>query len=137
MNKYKMLRIFVTAILCVLCTTAGYAQAQNKKLKIQLTEYFKNYINPNYTSKDKITVKDVVSDPSIPLLSIYVSESFGGQPFTPELVSQIYQEVQQILPEPYNTWQLMIYAKGFPIQNLTPISMWQDKIDSLRFYPKK
>ena len=67
MNKYKMLRIFVTAILCVLCITAGYAQAQNKKLKIQLTEYFKNYINPNYTSKDKITVKDVVSDPSIPV----------------------------------------------------------------------
>ena len=131
------LRILIAVLLCGFSVASGYAQAQNKKLKIQLTEYFKNYVNPNYTSKDKITVKDIVLDPSIPMLSVYVSESFGGQPFTPELVSQIYQEVMQQLPEPYNSWQLMIYAKGYPIQNLVPISMWEEKSDSMRFYPKK
>ena len=96
------LRILIAVLLCGFSVASGYAQAHNKKLKIQLTEYFKNYVNPNYTSKDKITVKDIVLDPSIPMLSIFVSESFGGQPFTPELVSQIYQEVMQQLPEPYN-----------------------------------
>ena len=131
------LRILIAVLLCGFSVASGYAQAQNKKLKIQLTEYFKNYVNPNYTSKDKITVKDIVLDPSTPMLSIFVSESFGGQPFTPELVSQIYQEVMQQLPEPYNSWQLMIYAKGYPIQNLVPISMWEEKSDSMRFYPKK
>lgn len=131
------LRTLFILVFSFFCSGILFSQVENNKLKIRLTEYFKNYVNPNYTSKDKITVKQVLVDESVPLVSVYVSDSFGGQPFTPELVAQIYQEVQQQLPSPYNTWQLLIYAKEFPIQNLIPISMWEERNDSSRFYAKK
>ncbi len=138
MKKHPLTLHLLVALLAGLffCTSAT-AQVPNKKLKLRLTEYFKNYVNPNYTSKDKITVNEVLLDESIPLVSIHVSDAFGGQPFTPELVNQIYQEVQGQLPAPYNQWQMMIYAKGFPIQNLIPISMWEDKSDPTRFHDKQ
>ncbi len=136
MKRHPLTLIIAVVAGLLFCAPAS-AQVPNKKLKLRLTEYFKNYVNPNYTSKDKITVKEVLLDESIPLVSIHVCDAFGGHPFTPELASRIYQEVQGQLPAPYNQWQMMIYAKGFPIQNLIPISMWEEKNDPSRFHDKQ
>lgn len=133
LNPCRWIVLFSWLLLC----TSLPAQVQNKKLKLRLTEYFKNYVNPNYSSKDKITINNVLVDEGNNMVLVYVCDNFVGQPFTPELVNKIYQDVQQLLPAPYSNWQLTIYAKGFPIQNLVPISLWDNKSDPTRFHSKQ
>ena len=46
----------------VMCMAPQWLHAQPARIKAALTPYFKNYSNPNYTSKDKIAITDVKVD---------------------------------------------------------------------------
>ena len=49
------LRILIAVLFCGFSVASGYAQAQNKKLKIQLTEYFKKLRTDFLTRVEEIT----------------------------------------------------------------------------------
>ena len=92
------------------------------RIKSRLTEYFQNYRNDAYTSADVIRLTNVEVDTQQRTVSLYVTAGFASQPFTPETVQRIHEEVGRLMPEPYKAYQTIIYANGAPIEELVPLA---------------
>ena len=108
-------------------------QPQNKILRTKLALYFENYTTDAYTSNDKIKIENIITDAEQKTMQIYVNEGFSSQPFTPQVVENIYRNVSAVLPAPYNTYQLTIFANGYAIQDLIPANLSGVK-DASRIY---
>ena len=109
-------------------------QAQNKELKASLTNYFQNYPHNFITAPRQSALTDVHVNDSARVVHIYANETFGMQQFTPEKLRQIYAQVRQLLPAPYQDWRLVIYAQKIPIDELVqggqatrPLRTWRGK----------
>ena len=94
-------------IVFFLCLTLGVnflsAQDIERNVKERLTDYF-----GRYTTTAKITI------------AIHASESFAYQPFRPETVEAVYNQVKELLPGPVHYYRLTIFADGKPIEELIP-----------------
>lgn len=99
----------------------------------RVSQYFDEYTNPNISNAQRSSVEDIKIDMDAQIVHLYLSEPFLFQPFTPALVEKIYADVKPLLPEPYNTYQLLIYAQGTPIDELIPAYLL-DRKDSARTY---
>ena len=112
------------------------AQSRRKPRKIPktpLSEYFSNYNNPAYSSTDKITIENTKVDSETKTLSIYVNEGFSSQPFTPQLVNEIYATVRTKVDPAYKDYNLIIYAQNVRIEDLIPTNL-KEKPDTCRTY---
>lgn len=96
-------------------------------------EYYKNYTNQAYSNAQPVRVEDTRIDVDAHQLHLFLNEAFLTQPFTPSLVKKIYDDTKSLLPTPYNTYMLVIYASGTPIELLIPADLL-DRTDSLRTY---
>ena len=101
-----------------------------------LREYFAQYTNPNFPNLGKITVEDIQTDTQGKLVTIILSDNFIAQPLTPLTVGDLYTEVKRLLPMPFNTYNLTIFAAGTPIEQLIPTSM-MDRADTARVYKRE
>ena len=101
----------------------------------RLTQYFDNYSTPLVNNSIKTTIEDLQIDSEAKVVHLYVSEAFVFQPFTPTVVKKIYEEVKPLLPAPYNTYQLIIYAQGTAIEQLIPAHL-MGKSDTARTYQR-
>lgn len=93
-------------------------QVINSRLKTQLTEYFKKYSNPGMMKLQKCEVERVLANESERTIDVYVNEAFGMQPFTPQLVAEVYEKVAQRLSAPFNSYQLKILVGKKDIKDL-------------------
>lgn len=117
----------------LLCLGVGstYAQDIEKAIKERLTDYFNSYA-PTTANIGNTQLKNIEVDFNRKRLSIYTSESFAYQPFLPETVDAIYQQVEQVLPGPVRFFQTTIYANGQPIEELIPNIYRKKKKDRTR-----
>lgn len=106
-----------------------------RTVKRRLGSYFDTYQNSAYTCKDKAKVEKLYIRKRYKEIEIVVSEIFLGQPFTNELVKQIYQDIREYLPDAYKKWKVIISVNGYPIEQLVPANTLM-KPDSLRFWGK-
>ena len=109
-----------------------------KTMRTALADYLDNY-NKNatcYTSLDKVRVEDITVSPEDQTVYIYLNEGFLGQPFTPESVSSIQENIKQRLPKNLQDYHLVVYADGTPIEMLIPVNLTDGK-DTSRVYGKK
>ena len=83
-----------------------------------LTDYFAKYTATAKISTPKLNSFDIDYDRRT--IQIYASESFAYQPFLPETVETIYNQMKELLPGPVNYYQITIYADGKPIEELVP-----------------
>lgn len=135
MNKH-IPAILSLATMIAMGTTDICAQ-QNKALRTALADYIENY-NRNatcYTSYDRVTVEDISINSEERKVFIYLSEGFLGQPFTPESVKEIYENIQKRLPQNLASYKLVVYADGTPIEMLIPVNLSEVK-DESRIYGK-
>ena len=105
-------------IVFLLCLTMGtsllFAQDIERNIKERLTDYFAKYTATAKISTPKLNSFDIDYDRRT--IQIYASESFAYQPFLPETVETIYNQMKELLPGPVNYYQITIYADGKPIQ---------------------
>ena len=101
-----------------------------------LRQYFAQYTNPNFPNLGKITVEDIRTDAQAKYMKIVLSDNFSGQPLTPLIVGDVYANVKRLLPAPYNTYDVGIYAAGSPIEQLIPTYM-MDRADTSRVYKRE
>ncbi len=110
----------ITAFL--LCLTLGLhylaAQEVEKELKEQLTDYFGKYTAPVKINTPK--ADSVIISHAHKSVDVYVSESFAYQPFRPESVETVYNQIKELLPKAVRRHRLTIYADGKPIEELIP-----------------
>lgn len=116
-------RVFLLVALLLGVALHTGAQTSNQKLKNQLADYFRTYTNESYVNTQKYALQSVFTSDRQRTVSVNVNEAFGMQPFTPELVTEIYSRVALRLPAPYNTYQLRILANGRDIRELVT-SAW-------------
>ena len=101
-----------------------------------LREYFEGYSNPYYPNLKKITVEDIITNARDKHITIVLSDNFIAQPLTPLVVGDLYNDVKKLLPMPYNTYDVSIFANDTPIEQLIPTSM-MDRADTARVYKKE
>ena len=89
-------------IVFLLCLTMGtsllFAQDIERNIKERLTDYFAKYTATAKISTPKLNSFDIDYDRRT--IQIYASESFAYQPFLPETVETIYNQMKELLPGP-------------------------------------
>lgn len=120
-------------LLLFLCLGTSYALAQSieRTIKDRLTDYFSSY-TPATATIGSCKLKSVNVDFDRKKLSIYASESFAYQPFLPETVETIYQQIESKLPGPVRFFETTVYANGQPIEELVPNFYRKKKKDRTR-----
>lgn len=109
-------------IVFFLCLTLGVnflsAQDIERNVKERLTDYFDRYTTTAKISTPKLKSVDI--DYERKTIAIHASESFAYQPFRPETVEAVYNQVKELLPGPVHYYRLTIFADGKPIEELIP-----------------
>ena len=86
-------------IVFLLCLTMGinllFAQDIERNIKERLTDYFAKYTATAKISTPKLNSFDIDYDRRT--IQIYASESFAYQPFLPETVETIYNQMKELL----------------------------------------
>lgn len=109
-------------IVFFLCLTLGVnflsAQDIERNVKERLTDYFGRYTATAKISTPKLKSVDI--DYERKTIAIHASESFAYQPFRPETVEAVYNQVKELLSGPVHYYRLTIFADGKPIEELIP-----------------
>ncbi len=125
-------------IVFFLCLTLGVnflsAQDIERNVKERLTDYFGRYTATAKISTPKL--KNIDIDYERKTIAIHASESFAYQPFRPETVEAVYNQVKELLPGPVHYYRLTIFADGKPIEELIPNIYRNKKKDKERMYLK-
>lgn len=109
-------------LIFLLCLFMGthflFAQDIERNVKERLTDYFSKYTATAKISTPKLKSIDIDYDNKT--IAIHATESFAYQPFLPETVETIYNQVTALLPGPVHYYKLTIYADEKPIEDLVP-----------------
>ncbi|HJD74606.1 MAG TPA: xanthan lyase, partial [Bacteroides reticulotermitis] len=125
MKKIVTLFLFFLAI-----SHSFYAQDIERNIKERLTDYFSNYKPTAKINAPKL--KDINVDYDRRVITINATESFTYQPFLPETVDAVYDQIKALLPGPVNFFNLTICADGKPIEDLIPNIYRKKKKDKER-----
>ena len=109
------------------------AQVNNTRLKTALGDYFKTYSTSSMENNQKYSLTKVMTSEANRTVEVYANEVFGMQPFTPTLVDEIYEKIKILLPTPYNTYNLTIYAGGKELHDLVT-SAWSNIMGERRHW---
>lgn len=121
--------LFILFLVCGI--TIASAQDIEKNVKERLTEYFNSYA-PTSAKIGSSKLKDFSIDYDRKKIAVSATESFGYQPFLPETVEAIYQQIQNLLPGPVRFYDLTIYAGDKSIDDLVPNLYRKKKQDKSR-----
>lgn len=127
-----MRKLYLFLLSLIVGTNLLFAQAIEKTVEDRLNEYFNSYTSASAKIKQQPTLQSVEIDFDRKQLTIQASESFAYQPFLPETVESIYNQVENILPGPVRFFDVTIYAGGRPIEDLIPNAYRKKKKDKTR-----
>ena len=104
-------------LLLLLLLISQAAFSQEKAIQQSLSNYLSNYINPNYSNKERYRVENIVFHGS-DTMELQFNEPFLGQPFTTATVKRVYREVAEHLPAAYRHRPLLITVCGHRLEEL-------------------
>ncbi|MCD8301587.1 MAG: hypothetical protein LUC44_01060 [Prevotellaceae bacterium] len=125
-----MRRVALACCTTLLLTISLTVQAQTltaeeSAVRKSIESYFTYYRRSTFTSDDPIRANSIDIDDEERSIRVNANEGFAVQPFTKEIVELIYKEIADLLPSPYNTYQISVSAGGAPIEELVP-QEWND-----------
>ena len=127
---------FITLLLLSLSCVSTPLLAQTS-LRDAVSGYLHSYTLEGYKPNERMSLDSLRADDNAREVRIYANEAFCSQPFTPQRVSQIYDELQRALPAPYNTYHLSIYNKKHQlIEDLVPNIYRTEGQDQSRLWGK-
>ena len=126
-----MRKLYLFILFLAWGTAIALAQDIEKNVKERLTDYFSAY-TPASAKISSIKLKDFNIDYDRKKITVSATESFAYQPFLPETVETIYQQIQNLLPGPVRFYDLTIYAGDKPIDDLVPNLYRKKKQDKSR-----
>ena len=119
--------------LSILFASALSAQSLDKTVQRRLSDWFNAY-ETSYAKIGKCKLEKVEANHEGKRLTIYANEAFGGQPFTEEIVANIYRQIKQLLPGPVNYYDISVVADGKAIESLVPNAYRSKSQDYARLY---
>ena len=108
-------------LLFALCSSAWAQNTTLDKNDVEdLQKYFQKYKAKGVDfPKAPQMMSYSINNPS-QTITITVSDVFGGQEFSPDVVNKIYKKVGKILSKPYNKYKIIVKTTGVPIEDLIP-----------------
>ncbi len=97
---------------------SAHPQGGEKIVKSRLEGYFSGYQTSYTTAADRCRIEAVKVDDSARTAEIYLNEHFAGQSFSKDKAEGIYRDVKRLLPEPYDSYTIIIYGNGIPVEDL-------------------
>ncbi len=113
-------KILIAIVLGIAATVNLSAQTSptERRLRDCVAGYFSSYKMDNVKVKETVKVTSIDIAAAQRVLTISVNDAFAMMPFTQSQVTDIYRSVQQLLPQPYNTYTLKIRAGNHQLENL-------------------
>lgn len=116
-----MKKITVVFLLtALLCGNHIFAQGNIKTIQEKLEDYFKNYKPKGAQFSRTAHLDDLQIDDEEQLLVVSVNNAFAEQSFTPTIVENIYSQIKQLLPPPYDSYYLQVNTHNYELQDLIP-----------------
>ena len=116
----KRLTVFLTFVMCIAVLSA---QKVDRTVAYSITEYFNGYTSDRCVTKfaglDRRR-NNVVLNHNAKEVLIYCNEAFFAQPFTPDVVSGIYNDIRCLLPHKYKKYRIRVLCKGKSIEHCIP-----------------
>ena len=108
-------------LMFALCSSAWAQNTTLDKNDVEdLQKYFQKYKAKGVDfPKAPQMMSYSINNPS-QIITITVSDVFGGQEFSPDVVNKIYKKVGKILSKPYNKYKIIVKTTGVPIEDLIP-----------------
>lgn len=132
-----MKRILTIIIFAVL-SLPTLAQTEDALLSDAIQNYFNNYHVNGYRPSMTMRADSFHVNMEQRQVNIFANESFFSQPFTPQSVNRIYRDLAHTLPQPYNTFHLVVYGRNYqPIENLIPNIFRTANADANRLWGDK
>lgn len=130
----KRLAVLVTAVMCI---TVLSAQRVDRTVALSIAEYFNGYTSERcvtkYAGLDKGRNNIVVNKKTEEIV-ISCNEAFFGQPFTPEMVKRVYDNIRVLLPKKYKKYKIQVLCKGKSIEKCIPNIYRKEDIDKSRVW---
>ena len=131
---HKRLAVFVAATMCI---AALSAQKVDRAVVDSISGYFKRYTSDRcvtkFTGLDRRR-NNVVVNNKAQEITIYCNEAFAGQPFTPDMVKRVYDDVRALLPKKIRKYKVQILYKGKSIDSSIPNIYRKKNIDKSRVW---
>lgn len=110
-------------IMAMMLAGATIAHAQHTSLDTQterrLNNYFLNYkLDPN-TGYTQARMTSYHLDPIAHILTINVSDAFGAQDFSQQMVDKIYHKIGRLLPDSFSQYKIRVAVNGIVIDLMT------------------
>lgn len=130
----KRLAVFVTAVMCIAVLSA---QRVDRTVVNSITEYFNEYTSDRcvtkYAGLDR-GLNNIVVNRNAEEIIIRCNEAFAGQPFTPDMIKHIYEDIRALLPSKIKKYKIQIQYKGKSIENSIPNIYRKRNIDKSRLW---
>lgn len=126
-----MKKLYILSILLFVATGNLFSQDLDKNVEQRLKEFFGNYTCTS-ANIGKAKLDSFYVDYDHKKLSVYASEAFAYQPFLPEIVDNIYKQLENMLPGPVCFFETIVYAHQKPIEDLIPNIYRKKKKDKSR-----
>ncbi|MCF0198130.1 MAG: hypothetical protein HUK02_02255 [Bacteroidaceae bacterium] len=91
-------------------------------IKSRLADFFRNYHNPAISNTEPCRLDSVRVDTVSHSVSLFANSSFAAQSFTKETIQSIRNNITQLLPAPYNAYNLKVYANRTLMEELSPLA---------------
>ena len=116
----KRLAVFVIAVMCIAVLSA---QRVDRTVALSIAEYFNGYTSERcvtkYAGLDKGR-NNILVNKKTEELTISCNHAFWGQPFTPETVERVYDDIRALLPKKYKKYKIRVLYKGKSIEKCIP-----------------
>lgn len=124
----------MTAVMCIAVLSA---QKLDRTVALSITGYFKEYTSDKCVTKfadiDRRRNNVIVNKKSQEI-TIYCNDAFYAQPFTPDMVRRVYDDIRALLPKQYKKYKIQVLNNGKPIDKCIP-NIYRDKdIDVSRLW---
>lgn len=133
-----MRRLLSVLTACILGITVLSAQSVDKTVERSVRDYFKEYKSDraalSHPGLDTKRRDKVVFNTRKKSVTIYCNESFAGQPFTPETVEKIYDDIRKLLPSNYRKYKIRVEYRGMSIEERIPNIYRKSGVDKQRVF---
>ena len=130
----KRLAVFVTAVMCIAVLSA---QGVDRTVALSIAEYFNGYTSDRCVTKfanlDRRRNNIIVNKKSEEVI-IYCNDAFFAQPFTPDMVKRVYDDIRDLLPKKYKKYKINVLCNGKPIDQCIPNIYRKKNIDTSRLW---
>lgn len=137
-----MKRLHALFLLLLLSPLLLPAQTLDTKSREAIADYFSSYtpsggikIGSCRLNKGK---NNILVNKNSRTVTLYVSDNFANQLFTPQINAKIYSDIKRLLPSAYSGYRIIIYSAEMSIDALIPNRLRENKgIDESRLWGDK